>query len=80
VAGRICALRASLAIAGGLIGWYNYSRFDNPLEFGIPISWRGTQLDERQRTYGVQGAVHVASVYYLLALPAQLPASVPLFD
>jgi hypothetical protein len=70
-----------LAIAGGLIGWYNYSRFDNPLEFGIRYQLAGVpNLMSGSAPMASRVRFIVASVYYLLACPPNFLPRFPFFE
>ncbi len=72
-----------LAIAGALIAWYNYIRFNNPLEFGIHYqvgvlnfltdSAAGKPLAARLRYL-------LSSLYYLLICPPDFMPRFPFFE
>ena len=69
-----------LAVAGVLIGWYNYSRFDNPLEFGVRYQVGALSF----RTAGMPLAARLrcifTSLYYLLVCPPNFMPRFPFFE
>ena len=69
-----------LAIAGALIGWYNYSRFDNPLEFGIRYQVGVLNFATSGRPLATRLRYIFTSFYYLLVCPPNFMPRFPFFE
>lgn len=72
---RLLAFGSPLAVAVLLMGWYNWARFDDPLEFGhrfLQVRWRARIETWGLFSYHYLGrnlAVFLASVPWLLETP-----------
>jgi len=73
-------LALPLAVAGVLIGWYNYSRFDNPLEFGVRYQVGVIDFMARGRPLVTRLRCIFASLYYLLICPPNFMPRFPFFE
>jgi hypothetical protein len=73
-------LALPLAVAGVLIGWYNYSRFDNPLEFGIRYQVGVLNFATSVRPLGARLRCIFSSLYYLLVCPPNFMPRFPFFE
>lgn len=69
-----------LAVAGVLIGWYNYSRFDNPLEFGFRFQLGVLNLMTDGRSLAARLRYIYTSLYYLLVCPPNFMPRFPFFE
>ena len=68
-----------LAVAGLLIGWYNYARFDNPFEFGIHYQV-GVLDTATPHPLAARVKDALASLYYLLICPPNFMSRFPFFE
>jgi hypothetical protein len=77
----IVAMTAGLALCGIALGWYNYARFDNPLEFGR--TYQLTAFSSRPgSTYrGLEFNLHSVSrsATEFLLLPPHVDSQMPFF-
>jgi hypothetical protein len=69
-----------LAVAGLLIGWYNYIRFDNPLEFGLRYQVGVYDHITGGRSLATRIRYVLASFYYLLICPPSFMPRFPFFE
>jgi len=69
-----------LAVAGALIGWYNYSRFDNPLEFGHRYILSVYSFVNGGPALATRLRFILASLYYSLICPFNLLTRFPFFE
>jgi hypothetical protein len=69
-----------LAVAGVLIGWYNYLRFDNPLEFGFRYQVGVLNLMNGGITLAARLRCIFASLYYALVCPPNFMPRFPFFE
>jgi hypothetical protein len=77
----IIAMTAGLALCGIALGWYNYARFDNPLEFGRTYQLTTFSNDPnstyRGLEYNLDGAYRSAAEF--LFLPPRIDNQMPFF-
>ena len=69
-----------LAVAGGLIGWYNYLRFDNPLEFGHRYMVGVYSFIDGGPALAARLRFMLASLYYSLICPPNFLPRFPFFE
>jgi hypothetical protein len=73
-------LALPLAVTGVLIGWYNYSRFDNPLEFGVRYQVGALSYKTAGMPLAARLRCIFASLYYLLVCPPNFMPRFPFFE
>ena len=73
-------LALPLAAAGVLIGWYNYSRFDNLLEFGVRYQVGALSFMNGGRPLALRLRWIFTSLYYLLVCPPSFMPRFPFFE
>jgi len=73
-------LALPLATAGVLIGWYNYARFDDPLQFGIRYQVGALNYMKNGPPLATRLRYIFDSIYYLLLCPPNFMARFPFFE
>jgi hypothetical protein len=73
-------LALPLAVAGVLIGWYNYLRFDNPLEFGIRYQVGVFNFMKGGPPLAARLRYIFTSLYYSLVCPPNFMPRFPFFE
>lgn len=75
-------LAVPLGIAGALIGWYNFVRFDNPLDFGIRYQVGVINLLKEATINSPRTRLQhiLSSLYYLLLCPPYFIRRFPFFE
>jgi len=75
----VIALATGMVVCGILIGWYNYARFDNPLEFGRTYQLTAFSVNPslafHSPGFNLRGFLYSAEEF--LFLPLRVDASMP---
>lgn len=72
---RVIAMTAVMGACGIVLGWYNYARFDNPLEFGL--TYQLTNLSHSALPHNVEATC--LSAWKFLFVTPHVNTTVPFF-